>query len=156
MLKIDIPGDKKLVLEHLVADYNGTLAEDGKLVPGTAALLNDLADSVRIHVITADTFGSVEKALEHINCEVIVIGSNRQDEAKLDYVKSLGPERTVCIGNGRNDILMIRESALSIAVMSCEGVAGGLFQSADVVCRCIADALELLRHPLRLQATLRC
>ncbi len=156
MLKIDIAGGKALILKHLVADYNGTLAEDGKLFPEAVHLLNDLEGSVRLHVITADTFGSVEKALEGVNCEVTVIGPGRQDEAKLAYLKSLGPERTVCIGNGRNDILMIREAALGIAVMSREGVAGGLFQTADVVCRTIVDALELLRNPLRLKATLRC
>jgi hypothetical protein len=32
MLTIDIPGYKVLHLAHLVMDYNGTLAVDGKLV----------------------------------------------------------------------------------------------------------------------------
>ena len=34
MIAIDIPGYKKIELAHLVLDYNGTLAIDGKLIDG--------------------------------------------------------------------------------------------------------------------------
>ena len=36
MIEIDIPGYKTLHLEHLVLDYNGTLAVDGVLIDGVA------------------------------------------------------------------------------------------------------------------------
>jgi len=39
MIAVDIPGYRELRLEHLVLDYNGTLAEDGKLLPGVATTL---------------------------------------------------------------------------------------------------------------------
>ena len=74
---------------------------------------------------------------------------------KLDYVKELGCENTVCIGNGRNDRLMLKEARLGIAVILTEGVAQSTLSSADVVCTNIVSALELLLNPLRLTATLR-
>ncbi len=61
MIKIKIPGGKALSLEYLAADYNGTLAEDGKPIEATAELLNSLASYVRLDVVTADTFGTVQK-----------------------------------------------------------------------------------------------
>ena len=78
-----------------------------------------------------------------------------QAEAKRDYIRRLNVDRTACIGNGRNDRLMIGEAALGIAVILSEGAFGGSISSADIVCTSILDALDLLRHPLRLTATLR-
>ena len=36
MLRTDIPGFGSLRIEHLVLDYNGTLALDGRMLPGRA------------------------------------------------------------------------------------------------------------------------
>jgi soluble P-type ATPase len=105
MLTFDIPGYKVLRLAHLVMDYNGTLAVDGKLVDGVAGRLETLAKDLHIHVITADTFGLVQSQLAALPCQVSVLGQENQAEAKLRYVQELGLEQTVCIGNGRNDPL---------------------------------------------------
>ena len=56
-MELAIPGFGRLRLEHLVLDYNGTLAVDGRPLPGVKARLKRLARSLRIHVVTADTFG---------------------------------------------------------------------------------------------------
>ena len=53
---IEIPGRRMLCLEHLVCDYNGTLALDGDLLPGVRESLVALAMRVQVHVIIADTF----------------------------------------------------------------------------------------------------
>jgi soluble P-type ATPase len=63
--------------------------------------------------------------------------------------------KTVAVGNGRNDRLMLQESALGIAVILNEGAAMQTLLCADVVCTDIVAALQLLIHPLRLTATLR-
>jgi len=84
-----------------------------------------------------------------------ILEKDNQDVGKLDYVKGLGCDNTVCIGNGRNDRLMLKEAVLGIAVVLKEGVAAETLVSADVVCTSIVSALELLMHPLRLTATLR-
>ena len=155
MLTFDIPGYKVLRLAHLVMDYNGTLAVDGKLVDGVAARLETLSKDLEIHVITADTFGLVQQQMAALPCQVSVLGKDNQAEAKLRYVRELGLEQTVCIGNGRNDRLMLKAAALGLAVVLAEGIAGETIQAADVVSRSINDALDLLLNPLRLTATLR-
>ena len=56
MIAVDIPGYRELRLEHLVLDYNGTLAEDGKLLPGVA-VTDGVASALR------RTFASFEPKL---------------------------------------------------------------------------------------------
>jgi len=155
MIDIDIPGYKTLQLEHLVLDYNGTLALDGMLIDGVAEILAALSTQLEIHVITADTFGQVKAALAGLPCRVSILPPGQQDTGKLTYVGQLGLDRTVCIGNGRNDRLMLQQSALGIVLLQGEGAAAQTLMSADVVATDILDALELLTNPLRLVATLR-
>lgn len=156
MIEIKIPGNKTLRLEHLVLDYNGTIAFDGTLIDGVRECLTELSHPMTVHIITADTFGSVEKALEGIVCKLAVIPLDDQDVAKLEYVNRLGCEQTVSMGNGVNDRLMLKASALGVAVIQGEGAAFETLASADLVCTDILSALSLLIHPLRLAATLRC
>jgi soluble P-type ATPase len=155
MIEINIPGNKILKLEHLVLDYNGTIAFDGALIDGVKECLAELSQMLTVHVITADTFGSVKKAIEDIDCKLAVIPLDRQDAAKLEYVKNLGCEKTVSMGNGTNDRLMLKASALGVAIIQGEGAAFETLASADVVCTDILFALSLLSKPLRLIATLR-
>lgn len=63
MIEINIPGFKILSLSHLVLDYNGTMAVDGVLIAGVEQALNELAQHLSIHVVTADTFGLARENL---------------------------------------------------------------------------------------------
>jgi soluble P-type ATPase len=155
MIKIKIPGYKTLQLKHLVLDHNGTLAVDGILLSGVKERLKTLSADLEIHVLTADTFGKARSQLEGVPCKLSILPSDDQDAGKLAYIKKLGSEHTVCIGNGRNDRLMLKEAALGITVILQEGTAVATLTSADVVCKDILSALELLTNPLRLTATLR-
>jgi len=155
MIDITIPGYGELHLAHLVLDYNGTLAVDGKMLPGVFDRLAALAGQLDVHVITADTFGLVKSAMAGLDATVTVLPADKQDEAKLDYVRRLGVEKTAAVGNGRNDRMMVEASALGICVILGEGASGLTLSAADVVCTSIEDALDLLTHPLRLTATLR-
>lgn len=156
MIAIDIPGTGCLRIEHLVCDYNGTLALDGKPVPGVREVLQRLSERLAVHVVTADTFGAVQRELAGYPCRVEILPPGKEDLGKRDLVRRLGPERTACVGNGRNDRLMLEASALGIAVVLAEGAAVQTVTAADVVAADIVSALELLDHPLRLAATLRC
>ena len=155
MIEIDVPGYKPLRLAHLVLDYNGTLAVDGELLPGVKPALIRLAEDLEVHVLTADTFGVVRERMADVPCRLTVLPKETQDQGKLEYVQKLGLENTACIGNGRNDRLMLRESALGIAVILGEGAARESLEAADVVCTDILAALDLFRNPLRMTATLR-
>lgn len=155
MIKITIPGFKNLEIDHLLLDYNGTLAQDGKLIGGVEQRLNHLAEKVQIHVITADTFGQVEQELKEITCRLQIIPKGNQALSKLDYLNQLGVESTVCIGNGYNDYLMLKEAPLGIALCQGEGGATKAMLAADLVIGDILAALDLFVNPLRLIATLR-
>ena len=155
MIEIDIPGYKKIQTEHLVLDYNGTLAVDGKLIAGVREMLTELAEKIKVHIITADTFGRVQDEVEGIPCELSLLPKNNQDTGKLKYIQQYDPEKTVCIGNGRNDRLMLKDAILGITVIQKEGTCCETMAAADVICPDILSALELLTNPLRLIATLR-
>ena len=155
MMEIDIPGFRSLRLHHLVMDYNGTLARDGDIIDGVAERLSALSADLTLHVVTADTFGKARDQLQGIAAELLILPENGQEKRKLEYVSALGASACVCIGNGRNDRLMLREAALGIVVINAEGCAIEAHASADVACASIADALDLLLHPRRLIATLR-
>jgi len=155
MISTQIPGFGTLALEHVVLDYNGTLAVDGLLLPGVKGALNRLAAELAIHVVTADTFGRAAAGLEAVDCRLTVLEAGPQDRAKVNFVDRLGADRTASIGNGRNDALMLAASALGIAVILGEGASTVSLNAADIVCTDIISALELLMHPLRLTATLR-
>jgi soluble P-type ATPase len=155
VIEVNIPGDRILQLKHIVLDYNGTIACDGDLIPGVKENLIALADKLQVHILTADTFGNARRGLEGIECELSIIAPESQDTGKLDYVKRLGAENTVCVGNGRNDQLMLKAAALGIAVILEEGAAATTLSTADVVCTNIVSALALLENPMRLIATLR-
>ena len=155
MIEVNIPGHGTLRLDYLVLDHNGTLAVDGILAPGVRECLEKLSEDLTIFVVTADTFGKARAQLDGLPCELTILPPGNQDRAKLAFVEKLGSSRTVCIGNGRNDALMLETAALGVAVVLAEGAAVATLNSADVVCVGIVPALELLLTPLRLTATLR-
>jgi len=155
MIEISIPGYRKLHLEHLVMDYNGTLACDGILEESVKPCLEELARDLSVHIVTADTFGSVRSTFSGDPYKVEILPKEDQAGAKLGYIREIGPDRCVVLGNGRNDRLMLEQAALGIGVMLAEGMAREALEAADVLVFGIVPALELLTRPLRLTATLR-
>ena len=155
MLRIDVSSEFTLSLEHLVLDYNGTLAIDGKLIDGVKDRIETLSNSLNIHVITANTFGSAHQNLAGANTSLVIINRGNEVQQKADFVKSLNPQTVVAIGNGANDALMLKQSALGITVMQAEGASTQALMNADIACNSIIDALGLLLNPLRIAATLR-
>ncbi|CAN5735682.1 HAD family hydrolase [soil metagenome] len=156
MIAISIPAYRELALEHLVLDYNGTLAVDGTVIPGVIPLLKELSALMQLHVITADTFGQAGSQLSGLTVTLTILSQDAvQAEAKLAYVNRLGPDSVVAIGNGRNDRTMVKVAAIGIALVQKEGGASETLVNADVVSSNILDALNLLKYPKRLIATLR-
>ncbi len=155
MLEIIIPGSEPLQVEHLVLDYNGTLACDGALLAGVADAMHVLAAQLTVHVVTADTYGQVRAVLDGLPCTLFILPPGHQDAAKRGYVETLGANRCVAIGNGRNDRLMLKAAALGIAVVQGDGVAVETVLAADVLVPDILSAFGLLLNPTRLIATLR-
>lgn len=155
MLQIDVPGFGLIQATHLVCDYNGTIAEDGRLLPGIAKRFRTLAQKLTIVVVTADTFGSVAAACADLPVSVTLLPPGNQDLAKKEVIATLGCDHVIAVGNGRNDAAMLATARLGIAVIQRECAAATTMMAADVVATDIDDALDLLLNPLRLTATLR-
>ncbi len=156
MLEIDIPGYRELNIEYLVSDYNGTIAYNGQLINDVDKLILKLSDVLEIHIVTADTFGGVKESLHGLPVNLSILSShNPQDKQKAQYVKKLGADKTVALGNGRNDFLMLKEAALGVCIVEVEGMYSRNILVSDIVCKSAIDALNLLTNPKRLIATLR-
>jgi P-type E1-E2 ATPase len=155
MFELDIPGFGPVQLAHLVSDFTGTLSVDGKLRAGVKARLVKIGKTLKVHILTADTFGMARAELEGISCEIHILTGDRHDMQKEEYVKKLGPDGVIAFGNGNNDRLMLKAAKIGVAVCLKEGCAADAVASGDILVSSIADGLDLLLKPKRLKATLR-
>ena len=146
---------KEIDIQHIVCDYNGTIAKDGIVVAEVKELFTKLNESYRVHVITADTFGSVHKQLDGYGVEVVVLSSDDHTKEKEDFIISLGADSCLSVGNGNNDSSMLKTSAIGISLLGDEGCSRDTLFASDIVCKSISEALMLILHPKRLIATLR-
>ena len=155
LIEINIPNLDVLHLRHIVLDFNGTLAVDGILIPGVAERLNVLSKYLDIHILTADTFGTVKKACKTIKGTVTVLTLGYGAPEKEAFVRRLGEKEVVAVGNGMNDRMMLGTSALGILVIGSEGASGHALAVSDILATNILDALDLLLNTKRIIATLR-
>jgi len=152
---IEIPNFKNLYIQNILFDYNGTLAEDGKVSKEIHTLLRDVCKKYNVFVITADTFGSVKKELKDFDLEVIILSSENHTDEKEDFLQKLGAEGTIALGNGNNDALMLKTAVVSMSILGEEGCAREALFASDIICKNITNAMQLLLHPKRMIATLR-
>ena len=97
MIKIDIPGSRTIEAEHLVLDFNGTIAIDGRFIDGVLGLLVQVSANMNIHVLTADTFGTVLVELKGLPVTIKILEPEQQDQQKLSYVRNLGAINVIAI-----------------------------------------------------------
>ena len=155
MIEINIPGRGTIQLEHLVSDVNGTLAVDGLLLEGLARKITGLGDRLQVHLLTADTHGGQAVIDQQLSLQAVRIKKGHEAGQKADYVKNLGADKVVAIGQGANDAAMLREAAIGIGILSLEGIARDTLLAADILVPDIYAAFDLLEKPLRLVASLR-
>jgi P-type E1-E2 ATPase len=156
MIDLHIPGRGDIQLKYAVFDVNGTLATDGQLIAGIEPLIAQLRDRMEVRLLTADTHGKqleIDRLL-NLTADRLQPGGHEREQ-KADYVRALGAQHVVAIGNGGNDVDMLQAAALGIAVIGHEGAAFEALAAAEVVTHDIFDALGLLLNPKRLIATLR-
>lgn len=153
--ELDIPGFGLVRLKHMVSDFTGTLSVDGKLIPGVKGRLNKIAGFMKIHILTADTFGMARAELEDIKCDIHILTGDNHDLQKEEYVKQLGQDSAIALGNGNNDRKMLKTARIGVAVCLKEGCATDAIKAADIIVTSTKDALDLLLNPKRLKATLR-
>ena len=155
MIELTIPSRGLLRIQHLVTDVNGTLAVDGVLIDGLTKRINSLRDRLEIHMLTADTHGRQASIDEQLNLKATRVKPGNEAGTKAEFVRGLGAETVVAIGQGANDSEMLKAAALGICVMSQEGLAVETLVSADILVPDIFAAFDLLDKPLRIVASLR-
>jgi soluble P-type ATPase len=151
-LCVPIPGRGELRLDHLVLDVNGTLTNRGALIEGVEERLDRLRGTLDIHLVSADTFGTVDAISGRLKVDSVRAGSGADKVGALD---KLGRDRCAVIGNGANDALALEAAAVGFAVLGPEGASAAALRAADVICASATDALDLLLDPKALSATLR-
>jgi len=151
-LTFEIPGDRTIELTDLLLDVNGTLTNRGDLIAGVRPRLLQLSSRCTIHLVSADTFDTLEDLARSLEVSATRVSSGHE---KVDFVNRCGADHCGVVGNGDNDAMALRVAALSLVVLGPEGLSPRALQAADVVCGSITDALDLLDDPRALAATLR-
>jgi len=155
MIKLDIPGRGVFEFENIVLDLNGTLSVDGKIHSKAKDKINLLTKKPKVYVLTADTRGEANQILGKLNVEIALLSDDNTSQEKAKFIRATGPSRSVAIGNGYNDHLMLKEAALGLCIIGKEGTSSETVKQSDVVFRNVVDALDFLLRPSRSKATLR-
>jgi len=154
MKSVTIPGWGTVHIHNVVLDLNGTITESGQFIPGILGALASLRkQGFRVYVLSGDSRGNLKQQLDRF--PEIGIQITETAQAKRDFVESLGPESTVCIGNGNIDVEMFKVARLSMCTVQGEGATPGAICNADIVVTHIKEAIELIHDENKLIATLR-
>jgi P-type E1-E2 ATPase len=153
-IRVPVPGDPFL-LRHVVLDVNGTVALDGRLLPGVRERVSALRERARVVIASGDTFGTAAGIAADLDVELEPLSAQGQAEQKRALVERLGAAQAAVLGNGRNDALALEAARLALVVIGSEGASGAALRTADAVVASAPEAIDLLLHPMRLVATLR-
>jgi soluble P-type ATPase len=154
-ITVDIPGRGPLHIENVLFDLNGTLACDGLIAHTTRDRLTRLGDDLTLVVMSADTYGTLEQVTAGLPLRVRRVQQALGAAEKRRLLDELGADRTAAVGNGRNDVEMLKVAALGIVIVGPEGAGREALLASDLIFGQIDDALDGLLNPRRLVATLR-
>jgi soluble P-type ATPase len=152
-MKLDIQNVGIIEIKNIVLDFNGTIAKDGKIYEEIKNKIINLADKFNIYVLTSDTHGNAAKELANLPVKLHILKTSDHTKEKEEFVKNL--KNVFAIGNGSNDSLMLKTAEVGVCVINEEGASSKSILNADIVCKSINDALDLVENPKRIIATLR-
>ncbi|MCG9660675.1 HAD family hydrolase [Vibrio mediterranei] len=147
-IEIPIPNWPKTI-KTVYFGFDGTLAEDGKLIGGVENKLRELASLVDIYVLTADTFGTAKDVLSSLPVNVVTLDHCNTQRQKSESMFTPSSS-SVAIGRGLNDVLMLEKVTLGIVVQTAEGVHPKALMRAELISNSIHEAIDLLLNPKRL------
>jgi P-type E1-E2 ATPase len=152
-MRLNIPNVGDIEIKNIVLDYNGTIAKDGRVKESVKKYISELGKEFDIYVVTADTHGSAAENLKETDAKLKILHTDNHTKEKEEFVKSL--DNVFAVGNGSNDSLMLKAADIGVCVIEDEGASVKSVINADIVCKTIEDAFELLIKPKRVIATLR-
>ncbi len=154
MILIHRPGQNPIEIEYILIDFEGTLATDRRVNPKAKDKINLLSKRTKIYIFIQSEKEIALKSLKNTKAEIIFISEGKACEEKLNFIRQIKPENSVVIGNGKSDVQIIKESALSFCVTGREGAYKEALIHSDIIVNDIIDALDFLLKPLRQKATL--
>lgn len=154
MILLQRPGQPNIEIECLLIDYEGSLAIDGRVHPKVKDKINLLSKRLKIYIFVKGEKEKVEERLRNVKANIVFLQEGQATVAKLELLKKVGPERTVAIGNGVDDVSLLEEAIFSIGVIGKEGASGEALKKADLVVTDVINGLDFLLKPLRQKTTL--
>ena len=120
----DIPNFGKCEIHNILLDLNGTLSQFGNYPTGLKYLIQEMKKFFEIYVISANTRDTLDQIADELEIKAIHIPKSKSEmESKLTSLRVLNPEQTIAIGNGNNDLEIITQSKIGIAVLGNEGLS---------------------------------
>lgn len=152
----EIPNYKRLEIENILLDINGTIQFSGKISEELKQKIIELKQKFQIILISADTRGNLKEIASELGVNYEKLTKKRSErEQKEKIVEKYNKENTIAIGNGNNDELMLKKAALGIAIIGSEGASIKAITSADIIVTNPIDAIDLILEEKKLIATLR-
>lgn len=152
----EIPNYKRLEIENILLDINGTIQFSGKISEELKQKIIELKQKFQIILISADTRGNLKEIASELGLNYEKLTKKRSErEQKEKIVEKYNKENTIAIGNGNNDELMLKKAALGIAIIGSEGASIKAINSADIIVTNPIDAIDLILEEKKLIATLR-
>lgn len=157
MKKISIPKFGTFNIENIVFDVNGTIQFQGQITKQIIIKIRELKKIYNIYLISSDTRGNLKDIAKKLEVNYIKIKTDNISDAEAKNIElvKLGKERTVTIGNGNNDALMLKNAFLGILIMGSEGASGKSLMNADVIFTNPVEAIDFLLDDKAMIATLR-
>ncbi|NJF24648.1 HAD family hydrolase [Thermococcus sp. Bubb.Bath] len=147
---MDVPNYGTVEFESVLFDLNGTLGTSGEVPEDVKRLLEKLADKYTVVVLSADTFGTLEREFEGLPVRIERVSNG---EEKAEIAKGYAPY--VAVGNGNNDVAMMESAELAFCVIGEEGATVDAMLAADIVVKDVKGAIKMLLDERKLIATLR-
>lgn len=148
---LEIPGYDSFHIKNILFDYNGTIANDGKLLD-IKEHLQALSQSFNVYILTGDTYGNVREQFHMTDIQLIQTKTGLE---KGEFIDQLDPKTCIAIGNGTIDKIMLNKAALGIAVIGHEGCSTQAILNSDLLVKSIEEAISLIVNPIKLVATLK-
>ena len=155
MIEINIPGRCNLELNNIIFDYNGTIAVDGVISEYVKEMLIKLSNDLNVYIITADTYGNVRFQCKGLPVNIETFPEGNATLYKKEFLEKIGCECTIAVGNGLNDVEMLKKAALSISLIGDEGCSSQAVINSHITCKNINDVFEMVLKKNRIRATLR-
>lgn len=144
---------KKLTLNKIVLDLNGTLTVKGELLKGVKEKITKLRKlGFEIFILSGDARGNAKTIAKKLNVDCL-IAINSKEKAKI--MKTLNPKECVAIGNARIDIGMFKNAKIRILTLQAEGIHAKTIPYVDIIIPSILDALDLFIDKNSFLATMK-